>query len=271
MKELTLGHMDSKDIAEWFGISYDYYRKTKTKTKKLKELELYCDFTRESRGITITRIYVSVYPYIGVNIKRNKLLPQKQEEWKGQTINTNTNIADLIIIESDTRPTVPKLNKKDEVMTMEETIQRDIHSYAQIVGIASIEDYGKPEDGINGGGKKGWCEFIECRARKREYTSYNFIPLDKEDIDYLESCWDDRLRATKTRQTLKNVSQRIKEDDELSKDEVFGLMKEWENSTYGKYIYGPMRDYLSDKYGDGEWIYARATLRHNWEEEESAF
>lgn len=268
MELLLIGFMKFETVAKWFGISYSYFKHKTVKEKKLKELTLYCDYSIARGGVEITKIYVDTYPYIGVNAKRVPLIPEKLTNWKSNEINTYSYIADSIIEETDTRPTVPRLNRKQEIMTMEETIRKDIHSFAQIVSKASVDDYGKASDGINGGGKKGWCEFIECRARRGENVCYDFVPLDEEDLKYLEQCWDNRMKAKKTKQTLKNVSERLKTDDELTKEQVYSMMQDWENSTYGVYIYRPMRDYLTNKYNDGEeWVYSQATLRHDWEEE----
>ena len=54
MKELKIGKISSKELAEWFGISYDRYRKIKT--AKLEELKLYAEFDEIYGGVNITKL-----------------------------------------------------------------------------------------------------------------------------------------------------------------------------------------------------------------------
>lgn len=49
----------SKEIAEWFGIAYQTYRKTKQ--KRLKELEDYCEFKEMHGGLLIKEVYIEEY------------------------------------------------------------------------------------------------------------------------------------------------------------------------------------------------------------------
>ena len=57
--ELRLGKMSSREIAQWFGISYNYY---KGHIGKFLDLLIpYCDFEAVYGGIIISNIYCSVY------------------------------------------------------------------------------------------------------------------------------------------------------------------------------------------------------------------
>lgn len=55
MKELRLGKVTSKELADWFGISYGRFRNDKD--SKLEELKLYCDFNEVYGGIYINNIF----------------------------------------------------------------------------------------------------------------------------------------------------------------------------------------------------------------------
>lgn len=56
---LHLGKMKTREIAEWFGISYGGFRNKKE--EKLKELSFYCCYEVIYGGIIITDIYISTY------------------------------------------------------------------------------------------------------------------------------------------------------------------------------------------------------------------
>ena len=57
--KLKTGKMTSKELAQWFGVSYGHYRNV---TKKfLKALELYCDFEPVYGGIIISKVHIEVY------------------------------------------------------------------------------------------------------------------------------------------------------------------------------------------------------------------
>lgn len=59
MKELKLGKVKTKEIAEWFGITYGSYHNSKK--KKIQELKQYCSFEEVYGGIIINNIYIKEY------------------------------------------------------------------------------------------------------------------------------------------------------------------------------------------------------------------
>ena len=59
MKELKLGKVTSKELAEWFGIKPSSF--ANMKAKKLEELKKYADFEIKNRSIYIKEIYISEY------------------------------------------------------------------------------------------------------------------------------------------------------------------------------------------------------------------
>lgn len=59
MKELKLGKVSTKELAEWFGIAYGTLRNTKK--KRLLELNNYCDFIENGKGIKVKEIYFPKY------------------------------------------------------------------------------------------------------------------------------------------------------------------------------------------------------------------
>jgi hypothetical protein len=59
MKQLILGKITSKELAEWFGIKYKSY--LNNKTKYLQILEDFCDFDAIYGGIEVKEIYLDTY------------------------------------------------------------------------------------------------------------------------------------------------------------------------------------------------------------------
>lgn len=56
---LKIGKMTSKELAEWFGITYSAYRHNPD--KHLETLKDYCDFEQIHGGVIISQIYISEY------------------------------------------------------------------------------------------------------------------------------------------------------------------------------------------------------------------
>lgn len=59
MKELKVGQMTSRELADWFGISYSAYR-NKTQSR-LEQLTDYCTFVPEYNGVRIIKVFCKVY------------------------------------------------------------------------------------------------------------------------------------------------------------------------------------------------------------------
>lgn len=277
MKEivhLRLGYMDTQEIAHWFGLSYDYFKHKKVKEPRLKELALYCDFeVRPRKGLYIKKIYnIDIYPFLPFIEERMKYATERLNNWLPEkVIDSYKSISRYSIDESDTMPTVNYVDIDTGIVyDMKTTQQKTISSFARIVAKASEEDYGKPSKGINGGGKKGWCEIIDCRAHSDGISTFDYDFIDDEDRQEVSKCWDNLAKAKKTKEMLKELHDAIDDEAQLTTDDLIDLVKDWDDSLYVRFIYGPMKNYFAKKYPGEGWIYARATLRHDWEEE-SAF
>lgn len=57
--ELKLGKMTSRELAQWFGVSYSSY--THNISKYLKQLEWYCEFEKIYGGVIISNIHLTIY------------------------------------------------------------------------------------------------------------------------------------------------------------------------------------------------------------------
>ena len=93
MKQLTLGKIKSKDLAEWFGLSYGSFRVVKQ--QKLEELKMYCKFKEVYGGIEILEIYDNNnITYIKENKKNYDIVKSAfSEEWSDNGIDTCSNVA----------------------------------------------------------------------------------------------------------------------------------------------------------------------------------
>lgn len=89
MKQLIMGKISSRELADWFGYSYSTYRKKKPIL--MEQLSQYCDFEEIFGGIIIKEIYIEEY------IKDFELDMQAYyEQVKKFPLNSISNIADEI-------------------------------------------------------------------------------------------------------------------------------------------------------------------------------
>ena len=89
--ELRLGKMKTKELAEWFGISYGSFRVMKN--EKLGELSDYADFEEIYGGVLIKKIR-GEKTYIKEGRKSKEIvLKAFDEEWNKNGLDTCTNVA----------------------------------------------------------------------------------------------------------------------------------------------------------------------------------
>ena len=88
--KLKLGKMSSKEIAQWFGLSYGSYRVKKK--DKLEELKDYADYEEVYGGVNIKNIKEEEYSKEG---KRSKeiVFNAFDEEWNESGLDTCSNVA----------------------------------------------------------------------------------------------------------------------------------------------------------------------------------
>lgn len=80
MKQLRLGKITTRELADWFGISADRYRHTKQ--QKLEILADYCDFDEIYGGVEIKEIYMDTYDK-NLNKRIDKMVLQEIKETNG--------------------------------------------------------------------------------------------------------------------------------------------------------------------------------------------
>lgn len=93
MQKLRLGKVKSKELADWFGISYGTLRNNKE--LRFDELKSYCEFEEIYGGINITKILDENHLEYTRASKRNYELIKSvfDEEWNANGIDTCSNVA----------------------------------------------------------------------------------------------------------------------------------------------------------------------------------
>lgn len=156
MKQLKLGKITSKELADWFGISYGSFRVCKQ--QKLEELKLYCTFDEVYGGVMINEIYdENNITYIKDSKKNYDLIKASfDEEWNSNGIDTCSNVAYKIYDKH-----------KNELTIGDNTAYR----YALKV---RNELYGIPNIGL---GPLGSCFYLWCR---KEFDKGNNLVIYTE-------------------------------------------------------------------------------------------
>ena len=154
--ELKLGKMTTKEIAEWFGVSYGSFRTLKN--KKLEELKNYARFEEVYGGVDIKAIYRGVY-----NKKDNQIrqIYQQGFEELRQPIDTVSNINEKIY---------------EKYYDKLPTLSSAASGYRYAIEVRNA-NYGVPFKDI---GAKGCCYYLWCKVEQRNDEMY-FIQFNEEE------------------------------------------------------------------------------------------
>lgn len=143
--ELKLGKITSKELAEWFGLSYGAYRNAKK--EKLGELADYADFEEIYGGVLIKKIRGGTTYLKEGRKSREIVLKAFDEEWSENGIDTCSNVAIKIYDKHRNELAIAPAT------TYNYTIE------------ARNELYGKP---FGADGKLGNCHYIWVKATDQE-------------------------------------------------------------------------------------------------------
>lgn len=145
MKCLKLGKISSKELADWFGISYGTYRNNKI--ERLNELKLYCEFDKIYGGVNITKIIDTQHlEYTNANKQNYEIVKSAfTEEWNSNGIDTCSNVA------------IKVYDKHKKELTI---VDSTTYDYVRKV---RNELYGKPFIEI---GSLGSCVYLWCKKEK---------------------------------------------------------------------------------------------------------
>ena len=160
MKRLVLGKIKTKDLADWFGISYGSFRVVKQ--QKLDELKLYCDFEEIYGGINITKIYdMNNVEYIKEGKKNYDIIRSAfDEEWDKNGIDTCSNVAYKVY------------DKHKNELTIADTTT---YNY---IRKARNELYGIP---FLDAGSAGSCIYLWCKKEKTANGTIVFTQFNDEE------------------------------------------------------------------------------------------
>lgn len=155
--ELHLGKMTTKEIAEWFNLSYGGFRNHKT--ERLEELKTFADFDEIYGGVYIKTIYTPIY-----NKKESKIreVYKKGFEELRSPIDTVSNINNKIF------------EKYGKELTTLSSPQSGYH-YAIEVRNAN---YGIPFKEV---GKLGRCYYLWCKVERKNDNELYFVQLSPEE------------------------------------------------------------------------------------------
>lgn len=147
---LQKGKTNLKEIAQFFGISYETIRKQKAKEKYLNLLKDYANFEYSNRIFIITEVKIP-YPYCKIKdiIKEN--LPKY---WHKSGIDTATRVGtEIWYKESRVHSQIKKVTSQN---------------YARV---AKKELFGR--NTIDEFGELGYCEYVWCKYEKNECILLN--------------------------------------------------------------------------------------------------
>lgn len=138
MEELKKGQISNDELADWFMVSKNSL--SKNKSRYLKKLEEYCDFTPYQGGVKVHKIYKPSYV-------KNKNLQVVREEF--DTSWDESGLDTCIRVASDIQ------EKRYEDLTVQ------LNTTARHVSQIRNEKYGKPFS--EEGGPQGHCIYILCK------------------------------------------------------------------------------------------------------------
>ena len=199
--KLKIGKMTNKELAEWFGIKPESM--TKTKKKKLEELQNYAFFEEIYGGVNITGIIKEEY-----NKKDNQIrqIYQQGFEELRQPIDTVSNINEKIYEKySDKLPTLS-------------SAQSGYH-YAIEVRNAN---YGIPFKEM---GSKGSCYYLWCKVEQEEGGLY-FTQFNEEEEKIKQRLLKQHFGTDEERDIL--IAQMV-DAGEIGEAEAYRLTREYRN------------------------------------------
>ena len=218
--KLKLGKMSSKEIAEWFGISYGRYRNSKK--DKLEELKDYADYEEVYGGVNIKNIKEEEYSKEG---KRSKeiVFNAFDEEWNESGLDTCSNVAFKIY------------NKHKNELTIAEGT-----TYNYTIA-ARNELYGKP---FQSNGKLGYCHYIWVKATDMQ-DGTKLLELFNEEEEKIKKDLMNKYFSTDAEKEVM-VAEMV-ERGELSKEEAYDTLVEMKHLNAAGFM--AFKNELEEKIG----------------------
>lgn len=199
--ELKLGKMTTKELAQWFGISYGSFRTLKA--KKLEELENYACFEEVYGGVEITAIIKSVY-----NKKDNQIrqiYQQGFEEFK-QPIDTVSHINNQIF---------------DKYCDQLTTLSSPESGYRYAIEVRNAH-YGVP---FKGNGTKGHCYYLWCKVEEKNGEQF-YVQFNEEEEKIKQELLKKYFGTNVEKDLL--IAEMVTMG-EISKEDAYDIMMEYRN------------------------------------------
>lgn len=205
--ELVEGIMTNKDLAEWFGVKEDSFKRRKK--DKLEELKLFADFYEEKGKVIITEIYEPVY--------------QKQQ---GKTKQMVISKIDQVWSE-DGLDSCSRVGNKICELLEEEGIVRKPNTVIAYTRQGRNELYGIP---FMNEGRIGKCIYIWCK-RDPETGEYSLLTEEEQIIkqNLQTKYFGD---ATEKQILVKGMV----EAGEIRKEDAWDVLEEMTNMRTGNFM-----------------------------------
>lgn len=201
MKELHLGVMKNKELAEWFGIKPASLRSNRG--TKLKELGLYAEFEDIPGGVNIKKI-LGELSYNKQGSKAKQIIKDVfDEEWSPNGIDTCRNVSSKIYTKY-----------KNELAIMESTT----YNYTRL---ARNELYGKP---FMDAGLLGQCKYLWCKQEQLEDGTIVLTEFTAEEQEIKQRLMKKYFATNEEKDIL---IREMVEAGEISKEEAYDLTCEY--------------------------------------------
>lgn len=213
-KELKIGQMKCKELAEWFGISPSSL--SAHKQDKLEELKAYADYEDLGRrGVNIIKIIEPIYSKVSSESKA-KIFEVFDSSWGENGLDTATNVRDKI-----------KYRYKDLIPVSDDTVYRYVLD-------ARNKYYGKPFKEL---GEYGNCIYIWGKQEFDEESSeIYYVPLTDEEIEIKQQMMKQYFGTDEEKDIM--IAEMV-ETGEITKEEAYDLMVEYRKlnrAGYGAFV-----------------------------------
>lgn len=199
--ELQLGKMTTKELAEWFGMSYGAFRNAKK--KKLEELQNFCFFEEVYGGIEITAIINPVYAKNSQQIR--EIYQQGFEELK-QPIDTVSHINTQIY---------------EKYYDKLPTLSSAASGYHYAIEVRNA-NYGIP---FKGNGSKGCCYYLWCKMEERDGEQF-YIQFNEQEEAIKQGLLKKHFGTNEEKDLL--IAEMVS-NGEISKEDAYDIMMEYRN------------------------------------------
>lgn len=200
--ELKIGKNSSKELAQWFNVSYNTYKNNIS--KYLSILEDYCKFEKIFGGAIIEEIYIKEYDK-NLNVKDKKIY---------------TDEINYCIERQNGLSTVAGMARKyvrQGEYENENTARRRLNK-------SGVELFGKT-DGLSAAGEIGVREYVWA-IKVNDFNQYRFMTEEEEQIfnDIIMSCFSGDVETIKSLGLLDDMlkNKEIDVDEYFEKKERFG-------------------------------------------------